>query len=454
MLTALGDAVHARAAALVPTYNQPGPRYTSYPPVPQWSTTFGDADFLAALDRTGADDTFALYVHLPFCAARCFYCGCNAVVTSRDQIVQRYLDRLDGQVRRVVERLGTGRRVTQLHWGGGTPNFLSMRAMDRAWRMLARHFTIAPDAELSVECDPRLASSEQLRHLRRLGFSRVSFGVQDLDPAVQREMGRVQPAELVRDVVRWSREAGFEGVNIDLLYGLPGQTVDTLERTMDRVLGELKPDRVACFGYAHVPWAHPHQRQINQAHLPAGDARFGMFSRVAQRFTGAGYQWIGFDHFALPSDPLAVAERAGRLHRNFMGYTTMPGKHLLGFGMSSISDVAGSYAQADGNLTRWSRAMDQGTLGIVKGLRLTAEEEARRAVIMRILSGQSFTRGELPGDANHAWARLAPLAADGVVTLDGDVGTVTPLGRYFLRNVCMAIDTALDPAAARYSRTI
>ncbi len=454
MLTALEESVHARAAALVPKYDQPGPRYTSYPPVPQWNPAFGDADFLAALDRTGRDDTFALYLHLPFCAARCFYCGCNAVVTARDQIVQRYLERLDGQVRRVVERLGTGRRVTQLHWGGGTPNFLSMRAMDRAWRMLARHFDIAPDAELSVECDPRLSSSEQLHHLRRLGFSRVSFGVQDLDPAVQREIGRVQPAELVRDVIRWSREAGFEGVNIDLLYGLPGQTVDTLERTMDRVLGELRPDRVACFGYAHVPWAHPHQRQIDQAHLPAGDARFGMFSRVAKRFTDAGYQWIGFDHFALPGDALAVAEREGRLHRNFMGYTTMPGEHLLGFGMSAISDVAGSYAQVDGNLTRWSRAMDQGTLGIIKGLRLTEAEEVRRRAIMKLMSVMRVARDELPGDGDLAWERLAPLAADGLVELGADEAVVTPLGRYFLRNVCMAVDTALDPSAARYSRTI
>ncbi|MBI3790878.1 MAG: oxygen-independent coproporphyrinogen III oxidase [Gemmatimonadetes bacterium] len=454
MLTVLADDVQLRAASLVARYDQPGPRYTSYPPVPRWSKAFGDADFLEALDATGPTDPFALYVHLPFCAARCFYCGCNAVVTARDEIVHRYLDRLDAQVQRIVERLGPGRRVTQLHWGGGTPNFLGIRAMDRTWRMLARHFDIAPDAELSVECDPRLTSSEQLHHLRRLGFSRVSFGVQDLDPDVQREIGRVQPAEMVREVIDWSRDAGFEGVNVDLVYGLPGQTVETLERTMDRVLEELHPDRVACFGYAHVPWAHPHQRQIDESHLPDGDARFGLFSRVVRRFTGAGYQWIGFDHFALPDDALAVAQREGRLHRNFMGYTTMPGDHLLGFGMSSISDVANRYAQADGSLTGWSKAMDAGQLGIVKGLSLTADEVRRRRAIMRLLCDLRIAKDDLPGDPTLAWRRLVPLAHDGLVELTGAEATVTPLGRYFLRNVCMAIDTALETGTARYSRTI
>jgi oxygen-independent coproporphyrinogen-3 oxidase len=454
MLTAVHDDVCARAAGLVARYDQPGPRYTSYPPVPQWSDAFGDADFVDALKATGTDDPFALYVHLPFCASRCFYCGCNAVVTSRDEIVERYLDRLQGQVTRIVEQLGEGRRVTQLHWGGGTPNFLSIKAMDRMWRMLARHFTFAPDAELSVECDPRLCSPEQLRHLRHLGFGRVSFGVQDLDEGVQREIGRIQPAELVRDVIGWSRDAGFEGINVDLVYGLPGQTVDTLERTMDRVLEELKPDRVASFGYAHVPWAHPHQRQIDESHLPGGAERFGLFSRVVNRFTSAGYQWIGFDHFALPSDSLAVAQRAGKLHRNFMGYTTMPGDHLVGFGMSSISDVANCYAQADGSLSGWSKAMDAGTLGIIKGLRLSADDVQRRRAIMQLLCDLRIAKADLPGDSDLAWDRLQPLALDGLVEMSGTEAVVTDVGRFFIRNVCMAVDTALDNSKARYSRTV
>ncbi|MEZ4458104.1 MAG: oxygen-independent coproporphyrinogen III oxidase, partial [Gemmatimonadales bacterium] len=323
---------------LLARWDVPIPRYTSYPAVPDWTGGVTTATWLAHLgDVAGQGGPLALYVHLPFCAERCLYCGCNATVTNRRDVVERYLDRLEAEIDLISGALGRGPTVEEIHWGGGTPNLLDDSQLARLVGLLRRRFAVAPGAEWSIEADPRLVHPRQLDHLRSLGFSRVSFGIQDLDPPVQEAIGRIQPAALVRQVVAAARLAGFEGINFDLIYGLPRQTAGGFDETLAKVVA-LAPDRIACFGYAHVPWIRAHQKRIDESTLPAGPARFALFQRAVDTLSAAGYQWIGLDHFARPDDPLARAAAAGTLHRNFMGYTTRQGEHLIGLGTSAISD--------------------------------------------------------------------------------------------------------------------
>jgi oxygen-independent coproporphyrinogen-3 oxidase len=444
------------APELVEKYNRPGPRYTSYPPVPNWTAPFGEADYRAAL-RDAATDTgdIALYVHIPFCAQRCLYCGCNVTVTRRAARVDEYLDRLERELRGVIESLGTGRRVTQLHLGGGTPNVLTPAQGDRLTRLLEDNFAFADDAERSIEADPRLVTAEQLQHLHQLGFRRLSYGVQDLDEDVQIAIGRVQPAEVVAAAVDAARAAGFTGLNVDLIYGLPRQTPDSFERTLDEVLA-WRPERIACFGYAHVPWMRKHQRAIQEGDLPGGFERFALFRMAVERTAALGYEWIGYDHFSVPEDPLSTAHKRGALHRNFMGYTTMPAAHLLGLGMSAIGEVAGRYVQMAGEGPQYDAGIDAGTLPVVRGHVLSDEDRAQRAMILQLMCNLRLPFEAITGDRDAVLARLAPLAADGFVDLTQGAIQVTDIGRFFLRNICMEFDTYLGRGATgpRYSRTV
>lgn len=444
--------------ALLARYDVPGPRYTSYPAVPDWRGAFDGATWarhLAVLGDGGdAARPLALYLHLPFCAARCLYCGCNATVTTRRTVVDRHLDRLAAELELVGRAIGGRPRVAEMHWGGGTPNFLEDDQLERMYALLAARFDLA-GAACSVEADPRLVTPSQLARLVALGFRRISYGVQDLDPRVQAAIGRVQPEAQVREAVRLAREAGFTGLNVDLIYGLPLQTPDTFRRTIAGALA-LAPDRVACFGYAHVPWMRPHQKRIDADTLPVAWDRFGLFRAAVRGFTEAGYRWLGIDHFALPDDPLARAADAGALHRNFMGYTTREGERLLGVGMSAISEVDGWFAQHHGELGDWQRALDDGQWPLMRGHVLSADDRRRGAAIAHLMCHAELPRARWVDDDGRFAERLAPLVEDGLVVLEPSRLVVTPLGRFFLRNVAFLLDgyrTGAEPVA-RYSRAV
>ena len=425
---------------LIAKYSRPAPRYTSYPPIPAWSRGIGPADYRSALEAAARQpgEPVSLYLHLPFCPRRCLYCGCNVLITRERGKLDRYLDRLRDELDLVTRALGLGRRVAQLHLGGGTPNYFDEAQLRRLWQTIGERFTFAAHADLSIESDPRLATPEQLRLLRGFGFERVSFGIQDLDPDVQQAIGRIQPEDQVRATVEASRAAGFAGINVDLVYGLPEQTQDSFRRTVEAVI-DLGPDRIACFGYAHVPAMQRHQRALERYRIPEVEERLALFRLAVEGFTGAGYEWIGLDHFARPDDALATAWRSDRLHRNFNGYTTMPASHLIGAGMSAIGEVSGFLVQNVNDLAGWHRAVEGGDLATVRGHPLTEEDRRRRAAILSLMC-----RLELPPalavGLEPSRDRLLAYAADGLVERRGDTIAVTPLGRYFLRTLCTAFD--------------
>ena len=440
-------------------YDVPGPRYTSYPTVPAWKAPFGAADYrealreLAQLER----DPLSVYVHLPFCGYRCHYCACTVTVATRTNVVDRYLDQVERELDLVTGIVGHGRRVLQLHLGGGTPNFLTAGQFGRLGDMLERRFTFAPAAERSVEADPRLVTREQLDALRALGFKRISYGVQDFDPVVQAAIGRLQPEAVVREAVVLAREAEFEGINIDLIYGLPEQTAARFERTLDAALA-LAPDRVACYSYAQVPQVRHNQRLIDATALPSPENKFHLFRMTVDAFTGSGYEWIGMDHFARRADDLALAARERRLHRDFMGYTTRPAPHLLAFGMSAIGDVAGRYVQNVPRTGEYQRVLDAGELPVERGHRLSDDDRSRRRAILHLMCNLELPYGLVPPPEEESHACLRALVDDGLITAHNDRYEVTPTGRYFLRNVAMALDAYLPQqlAAARpvFSRTV
>lgn len=440
---------------LIERYDRPGPRYTSYPTVPVWTTGFGSDDYVRALGSVGANDTLALYVHLPFCAVKCLYCGCNMTVTRRADTIDNYLTLLERESEMVVQALGGRRRVTQMHWGGGTPNYLTEEQLWRAFEIYSQRFDIAEDAELSIEADPRQTSRSQLVALRSMGFNRISFGVQDVDRDVQEVIGRVQSLALVKDACEMARAAGFYGLNVDVMYGLPLQTPERYARTLESVI-ELDPDRIACFGYAHVPWMRSHQRAIDESLLPNAAERFTLFRQAVDAFEGSGYQWIGLDHFARTHDALSEAQREHRLHRNFMGYTVMPADHLVAFGMSAISEVSNAFAQNVAKIADWQSCIEASRFPVIRGHTLTAEDIVRRDAIMQLMCNLEL-RLDRRGTFADEVARLRPLEEDGLVQIDVDRLTVTPAGRFFLRNICMVFDAYLPAESAeerRFSRAI
>jgi oxygen-independent coproporphyrinogen-3 oxidase len=427
---------------LLAKHAQPAPRYTSYPPIPAWSRGIGPSDYQSALAAAGSGaEPISLYVHLPFCPRRCLYCGCNVVITRQREKLDRYLDRLGGELALVGAPLGPGRSVTQLHLGGGTPNYLDAAQLERLWQAILHHFTIAPGADLSIEADPRLATPEQFARLRALGFRRVSFGIQDLDPHVQRAIGRLQPEDLVRRAVEAAREAGFDGINVDLIYGLPEQTPERFRRTIAGVL-RLAPERVACFGYAHVPDIQRHQLALERYHLPETLERFSLFRLAVQGFTAAGYDWIGLDHFSRQDDTLAAAWRDGRLHRNFNGYTTMPADHLIGLGMSAIGETAGLLVQNVNEHQAWEEAIAGGRFATARGHVLTPDDRRRRAAILSLMCRLELPL-ELAEGLETELERLLAFGEDGLVERRSHAVIVTPMGRYFLRTLCTAFDAYL-----------
>lgn len=431
-------------------YNRPGPRYTSYPTVPYWDTSFSEDNYRAALQQLGRDEPLSLYVHLPFCAERCHYCGCNATVTRHATVVDSYLDRVEREIGMVLDVIGSHREVVQLHWGGGTPNFLTSPQIERLMGFLRHWFTFTPDAEISIEADPRIATHERLTTIRNVGFNRISLGVQDFEPVVQAAIGRIQPEELTREVYSICRALGFESVNLDLVYGLPGQTRHTFQHTLDTLI-ELAPDRIACFSYAHLPQSRPNQKYVDVTLMPTAYEKFGLFQQAVETLTDAGYDWVGMDHFAVANDELSQAAREHRLHRNFMGYTTRPATQMLAFGSSSIGDFANTFVQNDAKLGNYQRAIDAGTLPIVRGMQRNPDDELRRAVITHLMCNLELPYDLLCDkhniDLRDRFAteleRLAPWEDEGFITYTARGIEVTTLGRYFVRLLGMEFDSYL-----------
>ncbi len=450
---------------LIKKYDRPGPRYTSYPTAPEWSGEFQAPQYLEHLARAErAGGPLSLYVHLPFCREMCRFCGCNVVATHDRSRADQYLDVLEKEVALVAAHLPTRRTVSQLHWGGGTPTFLDEAQLTRCHAILARHFRFLPDAELAVEIDPAITSRSQIRTLAGLGFNRISMGVQDFDPRVQETVGRIQGERETADLVEAARAAGFHGVNLDLIYGLPYQTPETWADTLRRIVA-MRPDRMAVFGFAYTPWFKPHQNLLPREALPGTEARVRLFLQTVEAFTGGGYRLIGLDHFALEGDELARAQRAGTMFRNFQGYTVRPAEDTVSFGVSSISDVGGAYAQNPHKLKDWTDAVEAGRVPVDRGAAMTGDDVLRRFVINRIMCQLRLDLGEVaerfgaPARAAieaDVRAGLDELTADGLVTFDGQVLGVTPLGQLLVRNVAMLFDAYLrKPAgASKFSRTV
>jgi oxygen-independent coproporphyrinogen-3 oxidase len=458
----------ARALELAPRYDKPGPRYTSYPPAPHFTESVDAAAASAAYGgRTAESPPLSLYVHLPFCEAMCTFCGCNVIVAREHDIAERYLTGLEKEIDLAAAALSRGSRdVAQLHLGGGTPTWFAPAEIERIHARLADRFHIAPGAEKAVEVDPRVTTNEHVETLARLGWTRVSMGVQDFDPAVQAAVNRVQSVERTRALVETSREAGFSSVNVDLMYGLPHQTLDAFRRTLDVVVRDLSPDRVSLFGYAHVPWLKAHQRKIDAETLPSPAARLALFQAGVEAFVGAGYEFIGLDHFAKPGDELAIARRTGDLHRNFMGFHTAAGTDMVAFGITGIGDVGGTYVQNRHSLVGWERDLEAGRLPIERGYRRTEDDRARGAVIQSLMClGRAGLDVLGSGDWRARWepelVRLESMVEDGLLLVRDEGLRLTPVGRLFVRNACMAFDAHLGhapprakPGAPRYSRTV
>ena len=462
------DAAPAVTADLLAEYDRPGPRYTSYPTAVDFHDGFGPADYADRLtDAAGRpDDPLSLYVHLPFCEQRCSFCACHVVVTGKQSVADVYLERVIAEARATAARLGDRRVLQQYHWGGGTPTFYPPAALAELHRRLLSEFELAPGAEVALEVDPRVTTDEHLVALRELGFNRLSMGVQDTDAEVQELIGRHQTWEQTATLYSTARRLGYESVNIDLIYGLPGQDERSFGRSLDLVLG-LRPDRLAVYSFALVPWMRPHQKRIDVGRLPDRDVKFALLSLAISRLTEAGYRQIGMDHFALPDDELARAHDDRTLSRNFMGYTTKRGTEIIGLGSSAISDVADAYAQNHRRLASYYESVDAGELPVERGIALDPDDRLRRFVITELMCNGRLRAAEVADRfgvdvAVGFAAELDTLQAPGglieagmVVVTDGDI-EATPLGRPFIRNVAMIFDARLGATRGEqvFSRTV
>jgi oxygen-independent coproporphyrinogen III oxidase len=453
---------------LLRRYDVNGPRYTSYPTADRFVEAFTEADYAQALEQRRASPTglilpLSLYVHIPFCESLCYYCGCNKIITKHHDRAASYLKYLEREVQLHTDRLGMGQSVSQLHLGGGTPTFLSDAELHQLMDMLRRSFSFVAGGEYSIEVDPRTIDQTRLKTLSELGFNRLSFGVQDFDPEVQKAVHRIQPAEQVFKLVEQARAIGFESINVDLIYGLPRQTTESIARTLEQIK-ELRPDRIALYAYAHLPERFKPQRRIISSELPQAADKVTMLSQSLNTLVDAGYVYVGMDHFALPNDSLAVAKRQGRLHRNFQGYSTQPDCDLIGLGVSSIGKVGPTYSQNAKTMEEYCDLIDHGRLPVVRGLSLTRDDLARRAVIMSIMcQGQvlfeSIELAWLLNFREYFAAELETmknLVEQGLVTMDDTGIQVTGMGWYFVRAVAMVFDRYLqtDRNRAKFSRII
>ncbi len=454
---------------LLRRYDAPGPRYTSYPTAPQFTPGFQEADLVEMAATSNGDPIprpLSLYLHIPFCASPCFYCGCNRIITRDTARGAAYLTRLYREMAMMSALFDRDRDVEQVHFGGGTPNFLTPAQIAEAMDVLRRHFCFAPAARLdcSIELDPRFISPEQIGELAAAGFNRASLGVQDFDPEVQRAVNRIQSVEQTLAIIDACRQHGLRSVNVDLIYGLPRQTLEGFSRTLDITL-QARPERLAIYGYAHLPSMFRPQQRIDASELPAPEAKLALLQCAIDKLGQAGYVYIGMDHFALPDDSLAVAQRNGSLHRNFMGYTTHAESDLIGLGVSAISHIGPSFSQNPRDLGSWEQAIDRGHLPVWRGLRLEEDDVIRADVIQRLMCHGTLDFRDI--EQRHvidfstyfatALERLQALQEDGLVELSGDGLAATSRGRLLLRIIAMCFDRHLPTAAAAtpcFSRTV
>ena len=450
---------------LIRRYDLAGPRYTSYPTAMQFNSQVSPFDLLHALrESRKAQRPLSLYVHVPFCANICYYCACNKVITKDRGRAQPYLQKLEQEIQMIACHLDPKQKVEQLHFGGGTPTFLSHDELRQLMAKLRQHFNLLDDdsGDYGIEIDPREADWSTMGLLRELGFNRVSIGLQDLDPDVQRAVNRMQSLEETRAVIDAARTLQFRSINIDLIYGLPKQTPEAFARTIDEVIS-LQPDRLSVFNYAHLPERFMPQRRINTNELPSPAAKLQMLERTIEQLTGAGYRYIGMDHFALPDDELAIAQEESTLQRNFQGYTTHGHCDLIGLGVSAISQIGDLYCQNDSDLASYQRTLASGQLATGRGLLCNQDDRIRRKVIQQIICNlhvpfacieQAFNI-DFCGYFAPQWPMLKTMAADGLIALDDQQLTVLPAGRLLVRSVCMVFDAYLEQQTRqRYSRVI
>jgi oxygen-independent coproporphyrinogen-3 oxidase len=453
---------------LLTRFDVAGPRYTSYPTADRFVEAFSAEDYAQALAqrRSGAAALalpLSLYLHIPFCESLCYYCACNKIITKHHDKAATYLRYLTREVELHTGLIGTGQSVSQLHLGGGSPTFLSDTELRELMAMLRRNFQFAAGGEYSIEVDPRTVDAARLDTLAELGFNRLSFGVQDFDPEVQKAVHRVQPAEQVFALVEAARARGFESINMDLIYGLPRQSPESFDRTLAQV-NALRPDRIALYAYAHLPEQFKPQRRIATVELPGAASKVSMLAHSLSAFMAAGYVYVGMDHFALPEDSLAIAKRQGRLHRNFQGYSTQPDCDLIALGVSAIGRIGASYSQNAKTLEEYYDYLDQGRFPIVRGMAVTRDDLVRRAVIMALmcqgqLQFESINLAFLLDFQTYFAAELTALQDlqhQGLVTLDDTGIQVTAQGWFFVRAIAMVFDRYLqsDRTRARFSKII
>lgn len=447
-------------------YDVAGPRYTSYPTADRFVEAFTEDAYKQALDHrrvTSKGQALSMYVHIPFCESLCFYCACNKIITKHHKRGTEYLRYLSREIDMHVAHLGADQAISQLHLGGGSPTFLSDGELSELMAMIKRSFSLPPGGEYSIEIDPRTVDEQRLKHLAELGFNRVSFGVQDFDYEVQKAVHRIQPAEQVFDLTRLAHQFKFQSVNVDLIYGLPKQTPESFATTLKQVV-ELRPERIALYAYAHLPERFKPQRRISQYELPTAAAKISMLSEAITTFLDAGYVYIGMDHFALPTDSLAIAKQQGRLHRNFQGYSTQADTDLIGLGVSSIGKIGATYSQNAKTLEEYYDRLDQGRFPVTRGLALSRDDLIRRSVIMAIMC-----HGELRYESielsymidfkeyfSHELTLLKEKESTGMLVMEEDGFKVTETGWFFIRAIAMVFDRYLqvDTNRARFSKII
>ena len=456
---------HYFDAELIGKYHMSGPRYTSYPTAVQFSGSFGAADYRERLELSNADARdLSLYVHIPFCENVCYYCACNKIITRNHAQAEQYLHYLERDIAWQAKHVDPSRQVVQLHFGGGTPTFLSLDEQSKLQELIRRHFPFASDSEgeFSIEIDPRTVDREYLTRLRELGFNRISFGVQDSHPAVQKEVNRVQPLEQIATLMEEARTLGYHSISVDLIYGLPLQTVEYFARTVEEMIA-LSPDRLAVFNYAHMPHLFGAQKQIDNNKLPSPASKLDILETTIDQLTDCGYEFIGLDHFAKSSDSLVAHQKKGTLYRNFQGYSTFSNCDLLGFGTSAISQVADCYSQHEKARSKYYAAIDAACLPVSRGVALSRDDKLRREVITEIMCNLRLDLDALsrkyaidaPRYFAHEWEMLPEMATDGLLTLKGNRFTVEKVGRLLIRNIAMVFDAYLQKEnPRRFSQVI
>lgn len=448
--------------SLLEKYDVAGPRYTSYPTVPAWTEAVGENAYRENLKKLKPEEPLSLYFHLPFCENLCHFCGCMTVITTKHEKSREYTNQLLKEIDRVTQLIAAPRHVTQIHFGGGSPNFLKPEELRQIMESVRQKFEFSPDIEIAIEMHPRTSTHEFCEEVGRLGFNRISLGVQDLDPKVQKMINRHQTYDMTAEMVALLRKLGTPSFNFDLIYGLPGQSMGGWEKTLQQVL-DLRPHRLAVYSYAHVPWLKPYQRSFEDKDLPTPELKLRLFEKAYQTLTTAGYQPIGMDHFALPDDELALARTHGSLHRNFMGYSTRSDAHQIGFGVSAISYVGGDYFQNQKELPAYNQAIqNENGLATFRGFLLSTDDKIRRDLITRIMClGQVFIQS-----FDRQWGisfrkyfeneleNLIPMIEDELVRIDGQKFKVIGLGFLFLRNIAMMFDRYLKTVKSKASNPV